>query len=255
MAPDEMLKTSRSSPHSSKLADAALLATLVGVVVILVVSMINKRELTRLSARVTQLETLASAPTPPGAFLNKVYEIDVATAPAKGPATAAVTIAEFAEFQCPFCMRVTPTLKQVEETYKGRVRFVWKHLPLTSTHANAMGAAVAAEAARRQGKFWEYHDKLLANQKRLESDDLKRYARELGLDSARFDTDREDPDLTSKVQADIAEATALGVTSTPTFFINGRVVRGAMPFETFSTIIDEELAKQSSPRSPDASSN
>jgi protein-disulfide isomerase len=135
------------------------------------------------------------------------------------------------------------------------VRFVWKHLPLVGIHPQAMGASLAAEAARRQGKFWEYHDKLFANQKKLEPDDLKRYAQELGLDMARFDQDRQDPELKTKVQADMAEATSLGVKSTPTFFINGRLVRGAMPFETFSSIIDEELAKQNTSLAPKASSN
>jgi len=254
MTTDET-RAPRSSSPSTKVADVAMVATLVGVIVILVVSMLNKRELQRLSARVTQLETLAAAPTPRGALLNKVYEVDIATAPAKGVTTAPVTIAEFSEFQCPFCRQVTATLEEIEKTYKDRVRFVWKHLPLVGIHPRAMGAAVAAEAARKQGRFWEYHDKLFANQERLEADDLRRYAQELGLDLARFDSDREDPDLTTKVQADMAEATALGVKSTPTFFINGRLVSGAMPFETFSTIIDDELAKLKAPALPNASSN
>jgi protein-disulfide isomerase len=191
---------------------------------------------------------LATAPAAQGATFNKVYEIGVATAPAKGPATATVTIAEFSDFQCPFCLGVNSTLKQLEDTYKGRVRIVWKHLPLVGIHARAVSAAVAAEAARNQGKFWEYHDKLFANQKKFDPDDLKRYAQELGLDIARFEKDREDAELKAKVQADVAEATALGIKSTPTFFINGRLVRGAMPFETFSAIIDDELAKRNGPR-------
>jgi protein-disulfide isomerase len=255
MAPDEMRGTARSSSHSSKLGDVALAAALVGIIVILAVSIVNQRELRRLSARVTQLETLAAAPAAQGAVLNKVYEVDVATAPAKGPSTATVTIAEFSDFQCPFCLGVNPTIKQLEDTYKDRVRFVWKHLPLVGIHPHAMSAAVAAEAARNQGKFWEYHDKLFANQERLELGDLKQYAQELGLDIARFDKDRDDPELKTKVQADMAEATALGVKSTPTFFINGRLVRGAMPFETFATIIDQELAKPNTSPAPKASSS
>jgi protein-disulfide isomerase len=255
MTPDEMRDTSRSGSDSSKLGDLALVATVIGVIIILTVSIINQRELRRLSARVTQLETLTTAPAAQGATLNKVYEVDVATAPSKGPATATVTIAEFSDFQCPFCLGVNATLRQIENTYKGRVRFVWKHLPLVGIHPHAMSAAVAAEAARNQGKFWEYHDKLFANQQSLEPDDLKRYAQELGLDLARFDKDREDSELKTKVQADMAEATALGVKSTPSFFINGRLVRGAMPFETFSTIIDQELAKPNTSLAPNASSN
>jgi len=256
MPADDKRATETPSVPTSKLGDVAMVATLVGVIVIVAVSVLNKRELQRLTARVAQLETIAKAPTPKSALVNKVYEVDLATAPAKGVDSAPVTIAEFAEFQCPFCENVNPTLQQIEQTYKGRVRFVWKHLPLVSIHSHAMDASVAAEAARNQGKFWEYHDKLFANQKQLEPDDLRRYAQELGMDLARFERDRQDPALKVKVQEDMAEATALGVRSTPTFFINGRLVSGAMPFETFSTIIDEELAKQSNKTvSPSGSSN
>jgi protein-disulfide isomerase len=256
MTPNENQSTSTPSSPTSKLGDVAMVATLVGVIVILAVSMLNKRELQRLTARVAQLETIAAAPTPKSALANKVYEVNLAAAPTKGADEAPVTIAEFAEFQCPFCQDVNPTLQQIEERYKGRVRFVWKHLPLVGIHSHAMDASVAAEAARNQGKFWEYHDKLFANQKQLEPDDLRRYAQELGMDLARFDRDRQDPALKVKVQEDVAEATALGVRSTPTFFINGRLVSGAMPFETFSTIIDEELAKQNNKHaSPSGSSN
>jgi len=239
MTPDEKRATSIPNSTTSKVGDFAMVATLVGVIVILAVSMLNKRELQRLNARVIQLETIAAAPTPTTALANKVYEVDLATAPARGADVAPVTIAEFAEFQCPFCQNVNATLQQVEERYKDRVRFVWKHLPLVSIHSHAMDAAVAAEAARNQGKFWEYHDKLFANQKQLEPENLRRYAQELGMDLARFDQDRQNTDLKTKVLDDMAEATQLGVRSTPTFFINGRLVSGAMPFETFSTIIDE----------------
>ena len=233
----------RNGSPSSKLGDAALIATLIGVVVVMVVSMINPREMKRLQARITQLENVANAPSPQGSALNKIYDVDVTTGPAKGPADAVVTVAGFSEFQCPFCQSVVPTMKRLEDTYKDRVRFVWKHLPLVSIHGNAMGAAIAAEAARNQGKFWEYHDKLFANQERLDAADLARYARELGLDLTKFEQDRNDPALKTKVLEDMAEATSLGVKSTPTFFINGRIVRGAMPFETFAAIIDTELAR------------
>jgi protein-disulfide isomerase len=252
MTPEES-RTPRSGSQGSKLADAAMLATLVGVIVILAVSMINRREVRRLRARVTQLETIANAPTPQGALLNKVYAVDIAQASAKGPANAPVTLVVFSEFQCPFCLSVTPTLKQLEETYTDRVRFVWKHLPLTSIHPHAMGAAIAAEAASNQGKFWEYHDKLFANQQRIAPEDLKRYAQELGLDVGRFERDLEDPNLKEKVLLDMAQATSLSVKSTPTVFINGRLVKGAMPFETYATIIDDELAKRSERRASNAS--
>ena len=240
----DAIKTSSPGPQRSRFGDIALLATLLGVLVVLYVSMTNQKELARLSARVQQLETLASAAAAAGGTTwNKIYEVKTATAPAKGVETAPVTIVEFAEFQCPFCERVGPTLEQIRTTYKGQVRFAWKHLPLVSIHSHAMDAAIAAEAARNQGRFWEYHDKMFANQAHLEPNDLRKYAQELGLDLGRFDKDREDQELRTKVLDDMAEAKSLGVTSTPTFFINGRLVSGAMPFETFAMIIDEELAK------------
>jgi len=119
---------------------------------------------------------------------------------------------------------------------------VWKHLPL-SIHENAAGAALAAEAARNQGKFWEYHDQLFANQDKLGMDDLTQYAKELRLDMLRFEKDMLDPDTKKRIDADVAEARTLGVSVTPSTFINGRFVRGAQPFETFAKIIDEELTK------------
>jgi protein-disulfide isomerase len=255
MTSDATRNPSPSGRQRSGFGDVALMATLVGVLVILFVSMTNKQELARLNARVKQLETRASATTAQGGGWNKVYDVKTGAAPVKGAETASVTIVEFAEFQCPFCMRVRPTLEQIEHTYKDRVRFVWKHLPLVSIHSHAMGAAIAVEAARNQGRFWEYHDKLFANQAQLEPNDLRKYAQELGLNLARFDRDSTDQDLKTKVLEDMTEATSLGISSTPTFFINGRLVSGAMPFETFSTIIDEELAKQPTKVAANHSSN
>jgi protein-disulfide isomerase len=118
-----------------------------------------------------------------------------------------------------------------------------------------MDAALAAEAARNQGKFWEYHDKLFANQDRLQIDDLKRYAKELQLDVTRLEKDMVEPGQKKKIEADMVEARTLSVSVTPSFFINGRFVRGAQPFETFSKIIDEELTKLKLPVPAKPSSN
>ena len=103
---------------------------------------------------------------PGGPDPNKIHTVAIASAQVKGPETAPITIVEFSDFQCPFCARVEPTLKQIQDTYKDNVRIVWKHLPL-SIHKEAAGAALAAEAAAKQGKFWEFHDVLFANQKKL----------------------------------------------------------------------------------------
>ena len=126
------------------------------------------------------------------------------------------------------------------------MRIVWKHLPL-DMHKNAMGAHLAAVAAEKQGKFWEFHDKLFANQKELTLDAYKRYARELKLDLARFERDLADLENKKKIDADKAEATAMGVTGTPGFFVNGRYLSGAKPFEEFAKAINAELTRLNLP--------
>jgi protein-disulfide isomerase len=165
-----------------------------------------------------------------------------------------VTIVEFSDFQCPFCARVVPTIRQIENTYQGKVRIVWKHLPLP-IHKDAVSAAVAAEAAGKQGKFWEFHDRLFANQDKLGPDDLKQHAKDLELDMSRFETDLLNVDGKKKIDADVAEAGALSLSGTPGFFINGRFLSGAQPFETFAKIIDEELLKLNLAVPPRPSSN
>ena len=131
-----------------------------------------------------------------------------------------MTVVEFSDFQCPFCSRVTPTLKQIEEAYGKDVRIVFKHLPLRM-HTKAPAAHAAAEAAHRQGKFWEMHDKIFANQRELTEAKYAEYAAELGLDVEKFKKDSASADVKKKVDADAKEAAALGVTGTPGFFING----------------------------------
>ena len=123
---------------------------------------------------------------------------------------------------------------------------MWKHLPL-DIHPNAMDAHMAAMAALRQGKFWEFHDKVFANQQELTLNAYTRYARELGLDVARFEKDLADPESQKRIEADAAEARSIGVTGTPTFFVNGRFLSGAQPFEEFGAAIDAELARLNLP--------
>jgi protein-disulfide isomerase len=121
-------------------------------------------------------------------------------------------------------------------------------------HENAMGAHLAALAAGRQGEFWAFHDKIFANQQEMNADAYRRYARELGLDVSRFEKDLADPELRKKVDRDKAEARSLGVTGTPAFFVNGRFLSGAQPFEEFRNKINAELSRQNLPIPPGASS-
>ncbi len=158
-----------------------------------------------------------------------------------GPASAVVTIVEYSDFQCPFCQRVAPTLKQVRQKYGDRVRIVWKDFPLTAIHPQAFKAAEAGNCAREQGKFWEYHDRLFANQQALQTEFLKKYAADAGLDAAKFNACLDTAKYSERVQEHMGIGTGLGVQSTPAIFINGRMVAGAQPYEAFASIIDEEL--------------
>lgn len=164
-----------------------------------------------------------------------------ATDPALGPANAPVEIVEFSDFQCPFCQRVGPTLQKLRATFGDRLRLVFKDFPLAA-HPDAFAAAEGAQCARDQGKFWEYHDVLFANQQALGRQDLKRYAVRLHLDAAKFNTCLDGDQFKYLVQADVDESQRYGVSSTPTFFINGRLFSGAQPFAAFEQIIREELA-------------
>ena len=163
-----------------------------------------------------------------------------AGSPAKGPAGAPVEIVEFSDFQCPYCFRATPTVNQVMSTYGDRVRLVYRHYPLPN-HPDARPAAEAAACAAEQGKFWPYHDRLFADQSKLSQADLKQSATAVGIDAAKFDTCVDSHKLKAKVDEDVAAGQEAGVDGTPAFFINGRAISGAQPFDVFKRIIDEEL--------------
>ncbi len=163
--------------------------------------------------------------------------------PSRGPKDAPITIVEFSEYQCPFCGRVTPTLKALEQKYAGKVRIVFKDFPLQN-HLQAPKAAEAAHCAGDQGKYWELHDRLFANQQQLQIADLKKYAGAVGLDQAKFDQCLEAGTHAANVQADVDLGSQMGVQSTPTLYINGRIVTGAQPASVFEAIIDDELARK-----------
>lgn len=161
--------------------------------------------------------------------------------PSHGPVNAPVQIVTYSEFQCPYCARVGPTVDQILEHYGDRVRVVFRDFPLPM-HPQARPAAEAAQCAHEQGKFWAYHDKLFANQRALDNDALKRYAGEVDLNVERFNQCFDSGKYKDAVTRDHEEGMRLGVQGTPAFFVNGRFVSGARPFEFFQQILDEELA-------------
>ncbi len=167
--------------------------------------------------------------------------------PADGPAGAPVQIVMYSDYQCPFCARVEPTLERLKQMYGEQVRIVVRDYPITSIHPQAIDAAKAAHCAREQGRFWEYRDRLFANQSRMSAPDLLRHAADLGLDTDRFASCTTGERAASIVREQTASAHALGVSATPAFFVNGRFLAGAQPLEQFQRVIDEELAGASRP--------
>jgi protein-disulfide isomerase len=171
--------------------------------------------------------------------------VEVASAghPTLGAKDAPITMVEFGDFQCPFCRASENSVKEVRAKYGDKVRLVYMDFPL-GIHPHAMDAANAARCAGEQDKFWQYHD---ADQAKLAPADLKASAAKLGLDAKKFDACFDKAKYEPQIHQDMAEGTKLGVTGTPTFFINGREISGAQPAQKFEDVIDDEMAKAEHP--------
>jgi protein-disulfide isomerase len=191
-----------------------------------------------------------AAPTParadhPSFDPAAVYKVPLGHGPSRGPATAPVTIVEWSDFACRYCNRVIPTLEQLDRLYPGRLRWVYRQFPLDSDQTLAAEASLAAAA---QGTFWPMHDRLFAVHGRVDRASVEMMAADLGLDMNRFRGDLDAGTYRGAVQADLAAAVRLGVTGTPSFFIDGRPVHGNKDLRTFTTVIDEELARAAAAR-------
>lgn len=173
-------------------------------------------------------------------------DLDLETATFKGPADAPVTLVEFSDFQCPACRGFNPVLEQLLEAYPEDVRVAFLQLPLRQIHPQAQGAAEASLCARDQGKFWELHDALFADQRNLGVDGLKSTAREIGLDGETFDECLDSNRYADVVQQDVDQAARLGASGTPSVFVNGRPVSpGRVPtFEQLEGLLLDELGRQ-----------
>jgi protein-disulfide isomerase len=165
-------------------------------------------------------------------------ELELDGARVRGAPMAPVTIVEFSDFQCPFCGAAHPDLSRLLREFDGQVKLVFKHFPL-SAHSRAIPAARAAEAAAKQGKFWEMHDALFEHQRALEDADLERYAQLVGLDMERFKTDVASKEIEERVDADRKQGEALKLEGTPTVFVNGRLLRE--PLKALPAYLKEEL--------------
>jgi protein-disulfide isomerase len=171
-------------------------------------------------------------------------EINVAGAPVRGDVEAPVTIVEFSDFHCPYCRTVQPTLLQLLERYPGKVRLVYKDLPLDGLHPSARKVSEAARCASDQGKFWEFHDAAYSGAvgTDVSAEAMKTLAGKAGVDLDALTKCLDTGQHRAGIQRDIAEAERLGLSGTPAFFVNGRLLTGAQPVEGFAKIIDEEIA-------------
>ena len=223
--------------HGSQLAEAkvgmvsaAVCASALGWVVFRLTAMLPER--LRLRALLGAADTIIDLAVP----------VDPEHDHVRGPDQAPVTLVEYGDFECPYCGRAEPVIRELLADY-GDLRYVWRHLPLTDVHPHALLAAEGAEAAARQGKFWQMHDQLLDHQGALTAKDLIRYAGELGLDIEQFTRDLRSHVGEAKIAADVDSADLSGVSGTPTFFINGRRHHGAYDISTLTDAVRAARAR------------
>jgi Na+/H+ antiporter NhaA len=210
---------------------AAILATLVSWALFRVIAMLPE------SVRARQLAGTADE------LLDLSEDVDPESDHIRGPAAAPVTLVEYGDYECPYCGRAEVVIRELLDSFGDELRYVWRHLPLNDVHTHAQTAAEAAEAAGAQGRFWELHDRLLADQEKLTAADLTRHARDLGLDVERFWDELRRREHAARVDRDVASADASGVAGTPTFFINGRRHRDAYDLETLTAAVKAAQAR------------
>jgi protein-disulfide isomerase len=208
----------------------------------------NYLEMERKKEAVDKWLAVQTKKTPVEVYIEKprrpTFPVEVGNAPVTGGKEAKVTIVEFSDFQCPFCAKGADLVKDIKKKYGSKVKIAFKNFPLPF-HNHAEQAAVAGLCANEQGAdyFWKYHDEMFANQDSLDAEGLKKMAKKVGLKSDAFDKCLAENRHLAQVKADMEEGKKVKVKSTPTFFVNGKLINGAQPIEVFSEIIDEELAQ------------
>ena len=188
-------------------------------------------------------QAVAVQPQPAEAETFQRVNVSADDDPAVGPANAPITIIEFSDYQCPFCQRWhADTFDSLLKAYPDQIRFIYRDFPLYSIHPQAEPASEAANCANAQAKFWEYHELLFSDKMDLSPEAYSAYASEIGLDLGKFEECLASDQYIPEITADYKYASKLGVSSTPTFFINGIMIVGAQPLSVFQSVIDMELA-------------
>lgn len=171
------------------------------------------------------------------------YTVSTDDDPSLGPEDAPVTIIMFSDYQCVFCQRwYLEVMLPLMQNYEGKIRFVYRDFPLSSIHASATATAEAANCAGEQGKYWDFFNLVFSGYDTLSDETIQKYAISINLDIEKFNQCVSSHKFQAEVEADYSYAAALGVQSTPTFFVNGIPIIGAQPYETFKTLIDQELS-------------
>jgi protein-disulfide isomerase len=188
--------------------------------------------------------TARDFPTIAGGGGNAASSASAKDDPSWGPANAKVTVVEFADFECPYCRQwYASVYDRLYQTYGDKVRFVYRDYPLTSLHANAMPAAVAADCAGAQGRYWDYFRLLYGDPRGLGNSQYLQYAQETGLNVSQFSSCISSNKYDNEIQLDIQDGERLGVNGVPAFFVNAQLISGMQPFETFQQAIERELKK------------
>jgi len=179
-------------------------------------------------------------------LLEDPISIPVAGAPMRGPANARITLVEFSDFECPFCAKAAAKIDEIQKAYPKDVRLIYKQYPLES-HPHARIAAQAALAAQAQGKFWPMHDQLFAGSRKLSDETIAGFAKQIGLDTAKFQSDLHSAAITKAVEKDMADGDTAQVEATPTVFINGKRFNGPLEITVLKPIFDAEMKKEPRP--------
>jgi protein-disulfide isomerase len=171
--------------------------------------------------------------------LNKNVSIETADDPAMGAETPLITIVEFADFQCPYCKEEAPILRKVLLDYNNEIKVIFRDFPISASHSDAVAAALAANCANEQGKFWDYHDLLFQSQDNLTIENLLIMANGLGVDFDKFSQCLGDRKFENEIQNDLLDGIKLGITGTPTFFINGFKIEGVISYASWVDLIEK----------------
>jgi len=190
---------------------------------------------------VAELRAMLNAAPGPQALLDAAVPLSLQGAPVKGPATAKITLAEFSDFECPYCAQAVLELEAIQKAFPNDVKLIYKQFPLAAIHGHAMLAAQAALAAHAQGKFWPLHDRMFANHTKLTRENILAWAKEFGCNMPKFTADLDSAKTKTQIARDLQQGEEAGVEGTPSIFVNGKHYNGSLALQPFSEMLRAEL--------------